>query len=86
MDLSAFYFETLKDRVYTSDKPDCETLQRVLGLIFYELLQMLAPVCPLLVEEVWDHVPAELKEKSSHPARAVWSPLPTLKESESARV
>ncbi|CAN9283208.1 unnamed protein product [Alternaria alternata] len=84
MDLSAFYFETLKDRVYTSDKPDCETLQRVLGLIFYELLQMLAPVCPLLVEEVWDHVPAELKEKSSHPARAVWSPLPTLKESESA--
>jgi isoleucyl-tRNA synthetase len=84
MDLSAFYFETLKDRVYTSDKTDCETLQRVLGLIFYELLQMLAPVCPLLVEEVWDHVPAELKEKSSHPARAVWSPLPALKESESA--
>ncbi|KAI5380535.1 hypothetical protein J4E82_000492 [Alternaria postmessia] len=84
MDLSAFYFETLKDRVYTSDKNDCETLQRVLGLIFYELLQMLAPVCPLLVEEVWDHLPAELKEKSSHPARAVWSPLPALKESESA--
>jgi len=84
MDLSAFYFETLKDRVYTGDTKDCETLQRVLGLIFYELLQMLAPVCPLLVEEVWDHVPAELKEKSAHPARAVWSPLPALAASESA--
>ncbi|KAG9187780.1 isoleucyl-tRNA synthetase [Alternaria panax] len=84
MDLSAFYFETLKDRVYTGDKKDCETLQRVLGLIFYELLQMLAPVCPLLVEEVWDHVPAGLKEESSHPARTVWSPLPALSESESA--
>ncbi|KAI4703314.1 hypothetical protein J4E81_002192 [Alternaria sp. BMP 2799] len=84
MDLSAFYFETLKDRVYTGDTKDCETLQRVLGLIFYELLQMLAPVCPLLVEEVWDYVPAELKEKSVHPARAVWSPLPALAASESA--
>ncbi|KAJ6280637.1 isoleucyl-tRNA synthetase [Bipolaris maydis] len=60
MDLSAFYFETLKDR----------TLQRVLGLIFYELLQMLAPVCPLLVEE------------SIHPARATWERLAALPESE----
>lgn len=74
-DLSAFYFETLKDRIYTGEKSDCETLQRALGLIFYELLQMLAPITPLLVEEVWDHVPEALKEASSHPARAVWQPL-----------
>lgn len=74
-DLSAFYFETLKDRIYTGEKTDCETLQRVLGLIFYELLQMLAPICPLLVEEVWHHVPGGLKEGSVHPARAMWRPL-----------
>ncbi|KAH7381694.1 isoleucyl-tRNA synthetase-like protein [Pyrenochaeta sp. MPI-SDFR-AT-0127] len=74
-DLSAFYFETLKDRIYTGEKADCETLQRALGLIFYELLQMLAPVTPLLVEEVWDHVPESLREASTHPARAVWQPL-----------
>ncbi|OAL57009.1 isoleucyl-tRNA synthetase-like protein [Pyrenochaeta sp. DS3sAY3a] len=74
-DLSAFYFETLKDRIYTGDKRDCETLQRALGLVFYELLQMLAPVCPLLVEEVWDHIPPTLREASVHPARAVWKPL-----------
>ncbi|KAF1830155.1 isoleucyl-tRNA synthetase-like protein [Decorospora gaudefroyi] len=77
-DLSAFYFETLKDRIYTGSKADCETLQRVLGLIFYELLQMLSPICPLLVEEVWDHVPAPLKEASTHPARAIWSPMHML--------
>ncbi|EUC47754.1 hypothetical protein COCMIDRAFT_89350 [Bipolaris oryzae ATCC 44560] len=82
MDLSAFYFETLKDRVYTGDTSDCQTLQRVLGLIFYELLQMLAPVCPLLVEEVWDHVPAALKDKSVHPARATWARLTPLPASE----
>jgi isoleucyl-tRNA synthetase len=75
-DLSAFYFETLKDRVYTGHTSDCVTLQSHLGLIFYELLQILAPVTPLLVEEVWDHVPAVLREKSIHPAQAVWSALP----------
>ena len=74
-DLSAFYFETLKDRIYTGDKKDCETLQRILGLIFCELLQMLSPICPLLVEEVWDHLPTPLKENSIHPARATWQPL-----------
>ncbi|KAF1934113.1 isoleucyl-tRNA synthetase [Didymella exigua CBS 183.55] len=76
-DLSAFYFETLKDRIYTGHTSDCVTLQSHLGLIFYELLQILAPITPLLVEEVWDHVPAALKEKSIHPSQAVWTALPT---------
>jgi isoleucyl-tRNA synthetase len=76
-DLSAFYFETLKDRIYTGNKRDCQDIQRVLGLIFYELLKILAPVTPLLVEEVWDHVPQALKDQSTHPARAHWIPLST---------
>ncbi|KAH9866484.1 hypothetical protein IAQ61_008489, partial [Plenodomus lingam] len=83
-DLSAFYFETLKDRVYTGDKADCETLQRALGLIFYELLKMLAPICPLLVEEVWDHVPAALRQSSTHPARALWRALEPRAEPKTA--
>ncbi|KAF2032227.1 isoleucyl-tRNA synthetase-like protein [Setomelanomma holmii] len=75
-DLSAFYFEALKDRIYTGTKDDCELIQRVLGLIFYELLKILAPVTPLLVEEVWAHVPQQLRENTTHPARAHWTPLP----------
>jgi isoleucyl-tRNA synthetase len=74
-DLSAFYFETLKDRIYTGSKQDCQTIQRSLGLIFYELTKMLAPVTPLLVEEVWDHLPQQLKQSTLHPARAPWTPL-----------
>jgi isoleucyl-tRNA synthetase len=73
-DLSAFYFETLKDRIYTGNKTDCQAIQRSLGRIFYSLLQMLAPVTPLLVEEVWAHVPSPLKENTPHPARTTWSP------------
>jgi isoleucyl-tRNA synthetase len=74
-DLSAFYFETLKDRIYTGTQQDCHDLQRVLGLVFYELLKMLAPVTPILVEEVWHHVPADLRDATTHPARATWHPL-----------
>lgn len=74
-DLSAFYFETLKDRIYTGDLHDCQRIQSVLGLIFYELLKILAPVTPLLVEEVWDHLPQALKDNTPHPARATWTPL-----------
>jgi isoleucyl-tRNA synthetase len=74
-DLSAFYFETLKDRIYTGHASDCAALQRVLGAIFYELLHMLSPVVPLLVEEAWDHVPATLRSASTHPARNTWRPL-----------
>ncbi|KAL6712429.1 isoleucine-tRNA ligase [Coniothyrium glycines] len=85
-DLSAFYFETLKDRIYTGDRQDCETLQRVLGLVFYQLLQMLAPVCPLLVEEVWDHLPGALRDGSIHPARALWQPLSPLPAAQAQRL
>jgi len=74
-DLSAFYFETLKDRIYTCDIKDCARIQRVLGLIFYELLKMLAPITPLLVEETWAHLPDPLRQNSTHPARAHWTPL-----------
>ncbi|KAF2793802.1 isoleucyl-tRNA synthetase [Melanomma pulvis-pyrius CBS 109.77] len=79
-DLSAFYFETLKDRVYTGTKVDCQNLQNVLGIIFYELTQMLAPICPLLVEEVWDFLPETLKQNSVHPAREPWAPFRFLEE------
>lgn len=81
-DLSAFYFETLKDRIYTGTRQDCNTLQIVLSVIYYELLQMLAPVCPLLVEEAWDYLPQPLKEGSVHPARSEWKPLTPSAENE----
>ncbi|KAI1526339.1 IleS Isoleucyl-tRNA synthetase [Pyrenophora tritici-repentis] len=84
LDLSAGYFEMIKDRVYTGEKTECEVLQKVLGVVFYQLLQMLAPVVPLLAEEVWDHVPSKLREGSVHPARAIWNPLPQIEGTEAS--
>ena len=58
-DLSAFYLEALKDRLYCGDGGG------VLEPVFMGFLRMLAPVTPVLVEEAWAHRPAWL-----HPAPA----------------
>ncbi|KJR81534.1 isoleucyl-tRNA synthetase [Sporothrix schenckii 1099-18] len=55
-DLSSFYLEAAKDRLYCADGGG------VLEPIFVGLTRMLAPVVPMLVEEAWDHAPAWLKE------------------------
>ena len=75
-DLSAFYLESLKDRLYCSHAP-----AGVVEPIFVALLRMLAPVTPLLVEEAWAHAPAWLRDAPGvpHPARAPPdAPLPGL--------
>ena len=50
-DLSAFYLEALKDRLYCGDGGG------VVEPIFTGMLRMLAPMAPLLVEETRDHLP-----------------------------
>ena len=51
-DLSAFYLEALKDRLYCGDGGGA------LEPIFVGLLRMLAPITPILVEEAWSHRPS----------------------------
>jgi isoleucyl-tRNA synthetase len=58
IDLSAFYLEALKDRLYCGDGGG------VLEPIFNGLLRMLSPITPLLVEEAWDHRPDWLKAET----------------------
>lgn len=55
-DLSAFYLEALKDRLYCGDGGG------VLQPILNGFLRMLAPMTPLLVEEAWDHRPEWMKQ------------------------
>ncbi|TGO23953.1 hypothetical protein BPAE_0116g00140 [Botrytis paeoniae] len=61
-DLSAFYLEASKDRLYCGDGGG------VLEEIFHGLLKMLTPITPCLVEEVWNHLPAWMAaETPVHP-------------------
>lgn len=63
-DLSAFYLEAMKDRLYCGDGGG------VLEDIFLGLMKMLAPITPNLVEESWAHRPEWMAsaDRASHPA------------------
>ncbi|VBB71483.1 Putative isoleucyl-tRNA synthetase [Podospora comata] len=67
-DVSAFYLETLKDRLYCGDSGG------VLEPIFNGLLRMLAPVTPVLVEEAWEYRPQWMKDDASlvHPLKQLY--------------
>ncbi|KAG8160038.1 hypothetical protein KVR01_010675 [Diaporthe batatas] len=66
-DLSAFYLEALKDRLYCGDGGG------VLEPVFWGLMRMLAPITPVLVEEAWDHAPAWLRRGAVHPLRQLYA-------------
>ena len=72
-DLSAFYFEIVKDKVYTGSIEVRRRVQTVLMIILHELLDMLGPVVPHLVEEVceWMHPNMKNSELNLHPLRRV---------------
>lgn len=62
LDVSAFYLEAMKDRLYTGDGGG------VLEEIFRGLLRMLTPITPNLVAEAWAHLPEWMKvEELTHP-------------------
>ena len=56
-DLSAFYIEGLKDRLYCGGCGGGSS-SGILDVVFSALLRMLAPLTPVLVQEAWDHRPA----------------------------
>jgi isoleucyl-tRNA synthetase len=58
-DLSSFYFDVLKDRLYCdpADGPRRRSAQKVLHRIALDLCRLLAPVLPFTADEAWGHVP-----------------------------
>ncbi len=60
--LSSFYFESIKDAAYCGTNQERAQVQATLYRIFTALQQMLLPVTPLLIEEVWDYTPKLIKD------------------------
>ncbi|OGI01101.1 MAG: isoleucine--tRNA ligase [Candidatus Melainabacteria bacterium GWF2_37_15] len=58
IDLSALYFDIVKDRLYTAGKDSLtrRSSQTVLYEILNVLTRMLVPVTPHLAEDIWKHV------------------------------
>ncbi len=59
VDLSAFYLDVLKDRVYTSraDSRERRAAQTAMYLLLYDLILLMAPVLSFTAEEVWGYIP-----------------------------
>ena len=70
-DLSAFYIETIKDRLYADgvDSSSRRSAQTTLLHVYDHLMGMLTPVTPLLVEEAWKHTPDAIRAAATHPLR-----------------
>lgn len=62
LDLSAFYLDSLKDRLYTlaPDAPERRSAQTVLWEIFTAVTRMMAPVLSFTAEEAWLTARAEI--------------------------
>ncbi|SLM27723.1 isoleucyl-tRNA synthetase [Desulfamplus magnetovallimortis] len=69
VELSAFYLDIIKDRLYTS--PAGEGARRDAQTVMYSILdavvRLMAPILPFTAEEVWTHMPdCEGKAESVH--------------------
>jgi len=68
VDLSAIYFDVLKDRLYTSapKSPARRSAQTALWRLGEALVRLLAPVMSFTADEVWGFLPASGRSESVH--------------------
>jgi isoleucyl-tRNA synthetase len=60
-DLSAFYVDVTKDRMYTlaARSPERRSTQTVMYLICDGLARLLAPILPVTADDLWRHLPGQ---------------------------
>lgn len=68
LDLSAFYLDILKDRLYTSpmDDPARRSAQTALYQIADNLARLMAPIMVFTAEEIWKYLPSDQDKESIH--------------------
>jgi isoleucyl-tRNA synthetase len=72
VDLSSFYLDVLKDRMYTFAPTSLErrSAQTVLWQITETLVRLVAPILSFTADEIWEYLPAvEGREASIHLAQ-----------------
>jgi len=67
VDMSAFYLDVLKDRLYTSRKesPERRSAQSAMFHILSVLTRLMAPVLSFTSEEIWSYLPRAVGEPES---------------------
>jgi len=67
VDMSAIYFDVLKDRLYTfrKDAPARRASQRVLHETLLSLTKLMAPILSFTAEEIWQSIPEQQRKAPS---------------------
>ncbi len=67
VDLSSFYLDIIKDRLYTSraDDPLRRDAQSVMAIILNAVVRMMAPILPFTADEIFNHMPKAADSKES---------------------
>ncbi len=67
VDLSAFYLDIIKDRLYVSPpkSPERRDAQTVMAMILDTLVKIMAPLLPFTAEEIYAHMPPGKDKKES---------------------
>jgi isoleucyl-tRNA synthetase len=67
VDLSSFYFDVLKDRLYTyaPNSPARRSAQTAMWRICEAMVRLLAPILSFTCEEVWQHLPKTMDRLDS---------------------
>ena len=67
LDLSAFYLDILKDRLYTSppDSMERKSAQTVLHIQVDSIARLMAPILPFTADEIWQHMPCQNDDRAS---------------------
>ena len=66
VDLSNFYLDIAKDRLYVSSKSDFRrrSCQTVLSLVIEKISGLIAPVLCHMAEDIWQNIPYSLEASS----------------------
>ncbi len=67
VDLSAFYLDILKDRLYTSPPESVgrRSAQTVMHILLDSIARIMAPILPFTAEEIWNFIPNRKENEAS---------------------
>jgi isoleucyl-tRNA synthetase len=67
LDLSAFYLDILKDRLYTSPPQSLarRSAQSVLHIVLDTIARLMAPILPFTSDEIWQYMPVRSGKESN---------------------
>jgi isoleucyl-tRNA synthetase len=68
LDLSSFYLDIIKDRLYTSPKDSAErrSAQTAMHEILEVLVRLMAPILSFTADEVWEYMKGDTRPQSIH--------------------